>query len=77
LDYLGRMKAVAIKNGGECLSTKWMGALASYRFRCGKCLREWQTKPSVILIRGGWCISCSLRKRHARNRVKRRSSSPT
>ena len=77
LDYLGRMKAVAIKNGGECLSTKWMGALASYRFRCGKCLREWQTKPSVILIRGGWCISCSLRKRHARNRVKRRSPSPT
>lgn len=73
LDYLGRMKAVAIKRGGQCLSNKWLGALASYRFRCGKCGREWNTKPSVILSRGGWCHPCSLRKRHARERAKRRS----
>jgi hypothetical protein len=73
LDYLGRMKAVALTRGGKCLAKKWVGALASYPFQCGKCGRKWQTKPSVILIRGGWCISCSHRKRHARNRAERLS----
>jgi len=81
LDYLGRMKAVAIKRGGQCLSNKWLGALASYRFRCGKCGREWQTKPSVILIRGGWCLSCASRRNRqrqlAKEKGKRRSPSPT
>jgi len=75
LDYLGRMKAAALKRGGKCLATKWVGALASYPFRCGKCGREWQTKPSVILIRGGWCKSCvsreNRRKQLAREKAKR------
>ena len=72
-DPFGKMKKIARKKGGVCLSPRWMGALASYRFRCGKCGREWNTKPSVILSRGGWCKSCSQRKRWDRDRAKRRS----
>jgi len=74
-DTLGKMRKTALKRGGVCLSPRWLGALASYRFRCGKCGREWETKPSVILDRGGWCRSCSQRKRHSRERAKRRSTS--
>lgn len=72
-NILGKMQQVAIKRGGRCLSRKWLGALANYRFRCGDCGREWETKPSIILDRGGWCRSCSHRKRHARNRAERLS----
>lgn len=70
---LEKMRKIAIRKGGVCLSPRWMGALANYRFRCGKCGREWETKPSVILSRGGWCRSCSQRKRRSRERAKRRS----
>jgi len=75
-DTLGQMRKIAIQRGGLCLSPRWLGALASYRFRCGKCGREWETKPSVILKRGGWCRSCSQRNRYSRERAKRRSPSP-
>jgi hypothetical protein len=75
--HLVRLKRFAKKMGGKCLSKEWMGDNRPYKFRCGDCGREWETPPSVILNRGGWCRSCSLRKRHARNRAKRRSPSPT
>jgi hypothetical protein len=76
-DVFGKMKKIAKQRGGVCLSPRWLGASARYRFRCGKCGREWETPPSVILRRKGWCRSCSQRKRHARNRAKRRSPTPT
>ena len=75
-DQIITLQRIAEHKGGRCLSLKWKGWLAKYKFICGKCGRRWATKPQLI-INGSWCQSCSLRKRHARNRAKRRFPFPT
>jgi len=68
-DQIIKLHRIAKHKGGRCLSLEWKGWLARYRFICGKCDRKWTAKPQSI-INGSWCQSCSLRKRHARDRVK-------
>lgn len=68
---LARIQKVAQRKGGECLTREWSGWQSRYRFRCGKCGREWSNYPQNFLDGGQWCKSCGLRKRHAENRKKR------
>ncbi|KKL62221.1 hypothetical protein LCGC14_2187340, partial [marine sediment metagenome] len=47
---------------GKFLSKKYMGLSVSSKWQCGKCGRIWNTSPSAIMYRGGWCIRCSGRE---------------
>ena len=72
-----RMQDIAKAKGGRCLSNQWLGTAHKYRFRCGKCGREWETPASSLLYYGFWCKPCSMRKVYDRRRAKRRSPSQT
>jgi len=68
---LGKIHKLARQKGGECLTQEWRGWQSRYRFRCGRCGRDWLNYPQNFLDKGQWCKSCDLRKRHAENRKKR------
>lgn len=69
--WIEKIRQVAHRRGGECLTRGWKGWQSRYRFRCGRCGREWLNYPQNFLDKGQWCKSCDLRKRHAENRKKR------
>jgi hypothetical protein len=70
-ESLVKIHRLARQKGGECLTQEWRGWQSRYRFRCGRCGREWFNYPQNFLDKSQWCRSCSLRKRHAENRKKR------
>jgi hypothetical protein len=56
-DGLDRLHARASEQGGVCLSKKYTGTTASYRFRCGAGHRFAKTGVAV-LYNGVWCPDC-------------------
>lgn len=55
-DGLDRAKRVAIKKGGECLSTEYVGVGKLLRWKCGNG-HEWSSSLSNI-ENGTWCPRC-------------------
>lgn len=55
-DGLQAMQAHALKRGGICLATEYIGNDAYYRFRCGHG-HEWDAQGAKI-FRGSWCPRC-------------------
>jgi hypothetical protein len=53
---LSQLKDIAVKMGGECLSTVYYGVTLNHRFRCHEG-HEWEAKPCNIK-RGTWCPAC-------------------
>jgi hypothetical protein len=51
------MRLAAAKNGGLCLSEKYVAAHLSLRWRCAKS-HEWSARPDGVM-RGNWCMECS------------------
>ncbi|CAB3796486.1 hypothetical protein LMG28688_04317 [Paraburkholderia caffeinitolerans] len=60
-DGLERLRAIAARHGGACLSTDYAGSSAFYRFRCAQG-HEWQTRGSVVLYHNSWCKSCARKR---------------
>jgi hypothetical protein len=56
-DGLERLQHAAHDKGGTCLSDRFEGAAATYRFRC-QLGHEWETKSQKILL-GSWCPKCA------------------
>lgn len=55
-DGLQRLQVAAVSRGGVCLSEKYTGLMARYRFRCAAG-HEWQSFAGSILG-GTWCTAC-------------------
>lgn len=55
-DGLQAMQAQAVKRGGVCLATEYVGNDAYYRFRCEHD-HEWEATGAKI-FRGSWCPRC-------------------
>lgn len=55
-DGLARLQHCAQSRGGVCLSSRYEGTKAYYRFRCAEG-HEWETKGALI-VRGVWCLQC-------------------
>lgn len=56
-DGLERLQAAARARQGACLSSGYILARSSYRFRCHKG-HEWQTS-GVLIFHGAWCPTCA------------------
>jgi hypothetical protein len=55
------MKLLASKNGGRCLSSKYVNSKTRLLWECNK-NHQWETIPEAI-IRGTWCPECAGNKR--------------
>jgi hypothetical protein len=51
------MRALAQRQGGECLSARYVNNSTKLQWRCGQG-HEWLTRAAVIL-KGHWCPECS------------------
>lgn len=52
------MKALARDRNGECLSDRYVRALAPLRWRC-KNGHEWNATPNSVRNSGSWCPTCA------------------
>ena len=55
-DKLDKIKEIAIKHGGQCLSESWLGNITPHKFKCVK-NHTWEARPNDIK-RGHWCPKC-------------------
>lgn len=60
-EALEKIKEIARKNGGECLSNLYGGHYYKLEFRC-KASHIWKTDPATIK-RGRWCPECARNSR--------------
>ncbi len=51
------MRFTAAKNGGLCLSEKYVAGDVPLRWRCAKG-HEWSSRPDGVM-RGNWCMKCN------------------
>ena len=51
-----RMRKIARRHGGECLSTEYLHCKSKLSWRCGKG-HEWEATPENI-VQGTWCERC-------------------
>jgi hypothetical protein len=56
---IGKMREIAKKNGGECLSEKYFNSKTKLKWRCVKG-HVWET-PYVSISMGHWCPICSTK----------------
>ncbi len=56
-EHLNRLKDIATKKGGQCLSTEYLGMKIKLLFKCS-CGYEWKAMPYSILS-GTWCPKCA------------------
>ncbi len=61
------MHDIAKKNGGECLSEKYIDAHTKLKWRCS-CGNEWEAEPNSIR-QGTWCPKCGLIKSAASSKL--------
>jgi hypothetical protein len=61
-----RMRRIARKRGGECLSPEYLGWDAKLRWRCREG-HEWEALPGTI-VQGHWCWTCG-RRGHSTERL--------
>ena len=59
LDWL---KALAIKNEGECLSNRYINTMTKYKWKCKKG-HQWMAAANGIR-QGKWCLYCSGKAKH-------------
>lgn len=55
---LARLQQHAHDKGGQCLSGKYLGAEARYKFRCAK-EHEWEAR-GINIVAGAWCQTCAF-----------------
>ena len=55
-----RMRRIARRRGGQCLSTAYRGSTKYLRWSCREG-HEWRAKPNAI-VNGRWCPVCSKRR---------------
>jgi hypothetical protein len=55
------MRELAIKKGGECLSTQYLGARAPLSWKCSEG-HIWEAAPVNITSRKSWCPYCDGQK---------------
>lgn len=55
------MRLLALKQGGKCLSKRYVNTLTPLRWQCAKGHR-WKTLY-IVIQRGGWCPKCYLERR--------------
>jgi hypothetical protein len=53
-----KLREIAGRKGGECISTVYRGIHAKHEWRCGKAHPNWWATANSV-IRGSWCDSCS------------------
>lgn len=58
---MAKMRDLAERLGGSCLSTEYLGAFRHLRWACGTCGHEWEAMPTNVQ-RGKWCPPCSRAK---------------
>jgi hypothetical protein len=56
-ERLEKLNRIAEKNGGKCLSKKYVNQSTKLKWQCSKGHR-WETTPKVIL-QGSWCRKCA------------------
>ena len=66
-ERLKLIRDAALAKGGKCLSPRYLGTRAHYRFRCAEG-HEWESWPQVIL-NGHWCPQCASRDRGLARRM--------
>lgn len=55
---LARMRRIAQRRGGECISKEYKNAFGKLAFRCREG-HEWRTTPGA-LVQGSWCPACGI-----------------
>lgn len=63
LDGLKRLQDAAARHGGVCLSRRYEGVEASYKFRCSEG-HTWQAKGVTVLYHRSWCAQCARKRKH-------------
>lgn len=63
LDGLKRLRDVAVQHGGACLSRRYEGVQATYKFRCANG-HTWHTKGATVLYHRSWCVQCARERKH-------------
>jgi hypothetical protein len=63
-DDLARMRRIARRNGGKCLSVEYAGSQTPLLWCCRKG-HEWHAKPAHV-VRGTWCRICRARRGESR-----------
>ena len=58
INYLQRMKNIAISRNGVCLSEEYFNVKSKLEWKCNLCNHKWESIPNSIL-RGSWCPKCS------------------
>jgi len=58
-DGLDKLQAAAALRGGECLSTRYDGLAAIYRWRCENG-HKWHAVGSGLIFQGTWCQKCRV-----------------
>lgn len=62
LDGLKRLRDVAAQHGGACLSRRYQGVQATYKFRCAEG-HMWQTRGATVLYHRSWCARCARERK--------------
>lgn len=63
LDGLQRLRDAAAQHNGVCLSKRYDGMKAIYKFRCAHG-HTWQTQGVTVLYGGSWCAQCARERKH-------------
>ncbi|WP_423383604.1 hypothetical protein [Burkholderia sp. LMG 32019] len=63
LDGLERLRDAAAQHGGVCLSKRYGGMQAIYKFRCTEG-HTWQTQGATVLYHRSWCAQCARDRKH-------------
>ena len=58
---IDKMKDIAMKRGGECISSDYVNCKTKLEWKCSQG-HSWKTTPSVI-IKGHWCPICASKTR--------------
>jgi len=66
-EQLEKIKALAEKKGGKCLSTEYINNKSRLEFECAEGHR-WKAKPNNITASGSWCLICSSKQRGKKRR---------
>lgn len=60
---LKRLQDAAAQHGGVCLSRRYEGVQANYKFRCAEG-HTWQTQGATVLYGHSWCAQCARERKH-------------
>lgn len=67
-----KLKEIAYKKGGQCLSNKYLGSEFPLEFKCKKG-HIWKTNPGYV-VSGAWCHKCANYKTVDLNNLKKKAT---